>query len=108
MSNFCKEIETLSQLRNPNLVPLIGYCYHKSEVILVYEYMANRSLRSHLYETQNRDRLTWKQRLNICIDAAQGLDFLQTGGVHIILHNNVNPGNILVATNGLERFRITV
>ncbi|MFS7908686.1 putative protein kinase RLK-Pelle-L-LEC family [Helianthus anomalus] len=54
MSNFCKEIETLSQLRNPNLVPLIGYCYHKSKVILVYEYMANRSLRSHLYETQNR------------------------------------------------------
>ncbi|KAM0033459.1 putative protein kinase RLK-Pelle-CrRLK1L-1 family [Helianthus debilis subsp. tardiflorus] len=96
MSNFCKEIETLSQLRNPNLVPLIGYCYHKSEVILVYEYMANRSLRSHLYETQNREPLTWKQRLNICIDAAQGLDFLQTGGVHTILHNNVNPGNILI------------
>ncbi|MFS8002531.1 putative protein kinase RLK-Pelle-CrRLK1L-1 family [Helianthus anomalus] len=58
--------------------------------------MANRSLRSHLYETQNRDRLTWTQRLNICIDAAQGLDFLQTGGVHTILHNNVNPGNILI------------
>ncbi|MFS8023458.1 putative protein kinase RLK-Pelle-CrRLK1L-1 family [Helianthus anomalus] len=96
MSNFCKDIEILSQLRNPNLVPLIGYFYHKSEVILVYDYMANCSLCSHLYKTQNCDRLTWKRKLNICVDAAQGLDFLQTGSVHTILHNNVNPGNILI------------
>ncbi|KAI3726171.1 hypothetical protein L1987_65968 [Smallanthus sonchifolius] len=43
-SDFCKEIEMLSQLRNPNLVPLIGYCYHKYEIILVYEYMVNDNL----------------------------------------------------------------
>ncbi|KAK9067170.1 hypothetical protein SSX86_014495 [Deinandra increscens subsp. villosa] len=95
-TDFCKEVYMLSQLRNPNLVPLIGYCYHKSEIILVYEYMANNSLRNYLYSTQNRDPLTWKQRLQICIDAAKGLDFLQTGGVHTIFHHNVNPGNILL------------
>ncbi|KAL8233994.1 hypothetical protein R6Q59_020094 [Mikania micrantha] len=96
MPDFFKEIEMLSQLRNPNLVPLIGYCYHKCEIILVYEYMINHSLRDHLYETQNHDPLTWKQRLQICIDAAQGLEFLQTGGGQTILHHNVNPGNILL------------
>nr|GEX65340.1 receptor-like protein kinase FERONIA [Tanacetum cinerariifolium] len=55
----------------------IGYCYHKSEMILVYEYVVNGSLRDRLYGSQNSDPLNWKQRLQICIDAAQGLDFKQ-------------------------------
>lgn len=49
-SDFCKEIETLSQLRNPNLVSLIGYCYQKPEMILVYDYMINGSLRNRLHD----------------------------------------------------------
>ncbi|PWA56807.1 serine/threonine/dual specificity protein kinase, catalytic domain-containing protein [Artemisia annua] len=95
-SEFSKEIEMLCQLRHPNLVSLIGYCYHRSEMILVYEYVVNGSLRDHLYGSQNSDPLNWKQRLQICIDAAQGLDFLQTGGVKTVLHRDVNPGNILL------------
>nr|XP_043616184.1 receptor-like protein kinase FERONIA [Erigeron canadensis] len=95
-SDFCKEIEMLSQLRNPHLVSLIGYCYHKSEIILIYEYMVNGSLRSHLYGSQTIDPLTWQQRLQICIDAAKGLEFLQAGNAQTILHRDVNPGNILL------------
>ncbi|XP_052626633.1 putative receptor-like protein kinase At5g39000 [Lactuca sativa] len=93
---FGKEIETLAQFRDTHLVSLIGYCYHKSEMILVYEYMVNGSLRSHLYGTQISDPLTWKQRLRICIDAAQGLAFLHTVGGQPVLHRDVNPGNILL------------
>ncbi|XP_071727917.1 receptor-like protein kinase FERONIA [Rutidosis leptorrhynchoides] len=95
-SDFCKEIEMLSQLRNPNLVSLIGYCYQKTEIILVYEHMVNGSLRSHLYDSQNANPMTWNQRLQICIDAAQGLEYLQTGCGSSILHRDVNPGNILL------------
>ncbi|XP_076940196.1 receptor-like protein kinase FERONIA [Bidens hawaiensis] len=96
VSEFCKQSEMLSQLQNSNLVSLIGYCYHKLEVVLVYEYMVNGSLRGHLYNRQSSDPLTWKQRLNIIIDAAQGLEFLQTCGHNNILHHNINPGNILL------------
>lgn len=65
-------------------------------MILVYEYMSNGSLRGHLYGSQNGYALTWKQRLQICIDAAQGLDFQQTIGVKHVLHHNLKPGNILL------------
>lgn len=45
---FLAEVLTLSLVHHPNLVNLIGYCADGRQRILVYEYMANRSLEDHL------------------------------------------------------------
>lgn len=44
LREFLTEIETISNVRHPNLVQLIGCCVHGSNRILVYEYLVNRSL----------------------------------------------------------------
>ena len=41
---FLTEIDTISNVRHPNLVELIGCCVEGANRILVYEYLENNSL----------------------------------------------------------------
>ena len=46
---FCSEVEVLSCAQHRNVVMLIGYCIEDRRRLLVYEYICNGSLDSHLY-----------------------------------------------------------
>ncbi|KAG7023650.1 Inactive protein kinase [Cucurbita argyrosperma subsp. argyrosperma] len=72
---FCSEVEVLSCAQHRNVVMLIGFCMEGGRRLLVYEYICNGSLDSHLYG-RNRNPLKWSARQKIAVGAARGLRYL--------------------------------
>ncbi|CAA6675096.1 unnamed protein product [Spirodela intermedia] len=94
---FEAEVLLLARVHHKNLVNLLGYCDDMQHLSLVYEYMDNGTLRDHLSgKILNGDILNWNQRVNIALQAAQGLDYLHSGCTPPIVHRDIKSNNILL------------
>ncbi|KAG8636143.1 hypothetical protein MANES_16G103400v8 [Manihot esculenta] len=93
---FCSEVEVLSCAQHRNVVMLIGFCVEDGRRLLVYEYICNGSLDSHLFG-HSQDPLNWSARQKIAVGAARGLRYLhEECRVGCIVHRDMRPNNILI------------
>ncbi|KAK1435952.1 hypothetical protein QVD17_01725 [Tagetes erecta] len=100
-AEFLQEISVLPYFRHQNLVTLVGFCDEDQERILVYEYASNGSLDDYILRTGSRSNYSWAQHLQICLNAARGLQFLHNGvgEHHRIIHRDIKSSNILLGQN---------
>ncbi|KAF5818879.1 putative non-specific protein-tyrosine kinase RLK-Pelle-RLCK-XV family [Helianthus annuus] len=71
---FVVEVEILGRVRHKNLLGLRGYCALAERRLIVYDYMPNLSLLSHLHgQFAAEVQLDWKKRMKIAIGSAEGL-----------------------------------
>ncbi|XP_042465208.1 putative leucine-rich repeat receptor-like protein kinase At2g19210 [Zingiber officinale] len=102
---FLSEAQFLLRVHHRNLVSMVGYCKDGNYMGLVYEYMAQGTVRDHLKgRTQNMTSLSWQQRLQIAVESAQGLEYLHTACKPPIIHRDVKTANILLS----ERFEAKI
>ncbi|CAL8165338.1 unnamed protein product [Prunus armeniaca] len=95
MKEFVAEIISIGRLRHRNLVPLLGYCRRKGELLLVYDYMPNGSLDKYLYH-QPVVTLNWSQRFRVIKGVASGLFYLHEEWEQVVVHRDVKASNILL------------
>ncbi|KFK35817.1 hypothetical protein AALP_AA4G041400 [Arabis alpina] len=93
---FKAEVELLLRVHHRHLVGLVGYCDDGDKLALIYEYMENGDLRENLLGKRRGNVLSWETRLQIAVEAAQGLEYLHNGCRPPMVHRDVKPTNILL------------
>ncbi|KAJ0773560.1 putative protein kinase RLK-Pelle-L-LEC family [Helianthus annuus] len=97
IKQYASEVRIISRLRHKNLVQLIGWCHDKGELLLVYEYMENGSLDSHLFK--GKSLLGWNRRYKIVQDLASALLYLHEEWEQCVLHRDIKSSNVMLDSN---------
>ncbi|XVE49434.1 hypothetical protein DITRI_Ditri01bG0082000 [Diplodiscus trichospermus] len=94
VKEYASELRTISRLRQRNLVQLIGWCQDNQELLIVYEFLPNKSLDYHLF--REPCLLTWEKRYKIAMDLASALFYLQEECEQCVLHRDIKSSNVLL------------
>ncbi|XP_057786400.1 receptor like protein kinase S.2-like [Salvia miltiorrhiza] len=99
---FLAELVAVAHLRHRNLVRLRGWCIHEEQLLLVYDYMPNRSLDRVLFKKpENGDAalLSWETRKKIVNGLAAALYYLHEKLETQIIHRDVKASNVMLDSN---------
>nr|GEU56836.1 L-type lectin-domain containing receptor kinase IX.1-like [Tanacetum cinerariifolium] len=97
IQEYASEVMIISRLRHRNLVQLEGWCHEKGNLLLVYEYMENGSLDSHLFK--EKSLLTWGTRYKIVHGLASALMYLHEEWEQCVLHRDIKSSNVMLDSN---------
>nr|KAJ0224068.1 hypothetical protein LSAT_V11C200079690 [Lactuca sativa] len=93
-NEYITEVNIFSRLRHRNLVQLIGWCHDQTQFLLVYEFMPNGSLDSHLFG--KKSPLEWGVRYKIAMGLASALLYLHEEWEQCVVHRDIKTSNIMI------------
>ncbi|PKA47901.1 Protein strubbelig-receptor family 3 [Apostasia shenzhenica] len=96
VDEFLELVLSISELRHPSILELVGYCAEHGQRLLVYNYFSKKTLSDVLHgDDEMKGKLSWNARLQVALAAAKALQYLHEFQPPIV-HQDFEPGNILV------------
>jgi len=97
-SNFMKEALIMNQFDHPNILKLLGVCFDKEPLYIIFEYMNLGDLNNYLRSTSvsaspPSSNLTIQQLVNMAVNIAAGLEYL---AVRHFVHRDLATRNCLI------------
>ena len=97
-NDFIKEAVHMNQFDHPNILKLLGVCFDKEPLCLIFEYMDLGDLKSYLRKnavssSQSSSNFTIQQMVDMAVDIAAGLEYL---AVRHFVHRDLATRNCLL------------
>ncbi|CAM6047285.1 unnamed protein product [Sphagnum compactum] len=95
---FFAEVSIISRIKHRNLVQLQGWCCERGQLMIVYDYMPNKSLDKILFHDHEGNVIdfTWDLRNNVLIGVASALAYLHEEWEQCVVHRDVKPSNVML------------
>lgn len=93
VSRLAREAKAMAKVRHPNVVGIYDVRESGGSLFIAMEYVEGSSARRWLA----RPSIGWRQRLDVCIQAAEGLHAAHQAG---LVHRDFKPENILIGADG--------